>query len=80
MTAETNNGNGRNKQRQWQKQTTATTKYRGLSAARRTVVPSAASVEMTLFFSAKMTFFVGVERMYLLIPEPCALIPALGGS
>jgi hypothetical protein len=45
--------------RQWQqqsngkdngKQTTARAKYRGLSTARQTMVPSAASVEMTSLF------------------------------
>jgi hypothetical protein len=48
MTAKTYNSNSnKNNNKQRQEQTTATAKYRGLSTARRMMMPSAAPVEMT---------------------------------
>jgi hypothetical protein len=77
MTAKTNSGNGEKQipfgddnQRNNDNEEATTTKrqrhdekYRGLSTARRTVIPSVASVEMTDFF-----------RNVLLIPGPCTWV------
>jgi hypothetical protein len=63
--------------RQRQKQTTtratAAAKYRDLSAARWTVGPSIASVEMTFFFAFSLLLFL-VLRFSLLLCSSCSFV------
>jgi hypothetical protein len=62
MTARTNNGKDNNARATTQGQTTAKAKYRDLSTARRTMKPSAASVEMTCSWGRGGRFVGGLGK------------------